>query len=469
MIVIIGAGTAGLTARREVARKTDDYILVDSGPMGTTCARIGCMPSKAFIQVANDFHRRKKFEQVGINGADTLSVDFKKVMTHTRQLRDRFTGGVLKGHEAFQDKIVRKHARFIDQETVDLEGEKVKFTKTIIATGSSPIIPQPWTPYKSHLLTTDEFFELETIPKKMAVIGLGVIGLELGQALHRLGVDVVGIGRDQGLGGLSSPKILELAKATLSDEMTISWGDAEIMGISDDNLLHIKVGDQDHYVERALVAVGRSPNIKNLNLQALNVKLDPRGLPEIDLSTFSLIEASHIYLVGDANNTRPILHEASDQGFVAGQAAITDNDSCFQQRTPLAITFCEPNIATCGRSYRNLIDSKVSFVTGAINFQSQGRALTKLSNNGMLEVYVETNTGELLGAELFCPNGEHLAHLLAWAISSKQTVFDLLMMPFYHPVLEEGLRTALREAARQVEGRREELNRCAENRPGDMN
>ena len=93
-VAIIGAGTSGLTARRQVAKKTDNYVVIDDGPLGTTCARVGCMPSKVLIQVANDFDRRLKFDQVGIQGGDQLSVNRAQVMEHVRALRDRFVRGV---------------------------------------------------------------------------------------------------------------------------------------------------------------------------------------------------------------------------------------------------------------------------------------------------------------------------------------------------------------------------------------
>lgn len=96
-VVIIGAGTAGLSARKVVSKYTQNYVVIDDGILGTTCARVGCMPSKAFIQVANDFHRRNSFQEIGIAGSEVLKVDSEKVMSHTRKLRDRFVRSVLNG------------------------------------------------------------------------------------------------------------------------------------------------------------------------------------------------------------------------------------------------------------------------------------------------------------------------------------------------------------------------------------
>ena len=105
-VAIIGAGTAGMTAFREVQKVTDDWVMIHSGPFGTTCARVGCMPSKLFIQAANDFHRRHKWNELGLHGADQLSVDWPAVMKRVQTFRDRFVGGVLKTIDSISNKII---------------------------------------------------------------------------------------------------------------------------------------------------------------------------------------------------------------------------------------------------------------------------------------------------------------------------------------------------------------------------
>ena len=114
-VAIIGAGTSGLSARREVARLTDSYVVIDEGELGTTCARVGCMPSKVLIQVAEDFHRRGHYDAIGITGGDSLAVDTTRVMSHVRSLRDRFVRGVRNDMESWiGDHLIRKRARFAD-------------------------------------------------------------------------------------------------------------------------------------------------------------------------------------------------------------------------------------------------------------------------------------------------------------------------------------------------------------------
>jgi dihydrolipoamide dehydrogenase len=316
--------------------------------------------------------------------------------------------------------------------------------------------------FKSSL--NNEYLSFDQYSYLQAFAGLGVIGLELGQALHRLGLKVVGIGRDSSLGGASSPEVLKAIKSQIGNEMTLEFGEAELMAINDQGKLEIKVAEKIIVVDRALVAVGRAPNLKGLNLDALGINLSPNGMPEVNQVNYSLKQAPHLFLAGDANGLRPLLHEAADQGFIAGQAIVHGLNSCFESRTPLAITFTEPNIASAGLRYHELIEAGIEFELGVTQFKSLGRAITKLENHGMAEVYINKQDGTLLGTEFFAPGAEHMVHLLALAIHQKMSVFDLLTMPFYHPVLEEGLRGALRDAASKVKSltgeRQLELKRC---------
>jgi dihydrolipoamide dehydrogenase len=457
-VAIIGAGTAGLTARREVAKKTDNYVVIDDGPMGTTCARIGCMPSKVLIQVANDFHRRYSLEEQGIQGH--LEINRAKTMNHVRNLRDRFVRGVKSSLPEWEDKLIRKRAKFIDKNTLDLGDELIKADKIIIATGSSPIIPAPWKDYQDYILTTDQLFEINELPETIAVIGLGVIGIELGQALNRLGVNVIAAGLGKEVGGVTEPELQDYIIKKLSEEMPIYTSGADLIGI-ENGKLKVQVDNKEFYVDKAIVAVGRSPNLKNLNLESLNIKLN-KGLPSFSSSSYSLTEAENIYLVGDVNAERPILHEAADEGFIAGHNAVNRN-YCFKKRPNIAITFADPNIATIGKRYKEIVDENKNFVTGFVSFEGQGRSIVKLKEKGMLKIFADKYTGEILGSELFAPDGEHLAHLIAWGMAMKLTVDEMLTMPFYHPVVEEGLRTALRDAKSQLENPKAfELFQCSD-------
>ena len=292
-VIIIGAGTAGLTARKEVAKVTDNYLVIDDGPLGTTCARVGCMPSKVLIQAANDFHRRKSFQKEGIHGAESLSVNHAEVLSHVRALRDRFTGGVVRSHAEWEHKLSRSRAHIVDTNTLRIGEEKVRFKKLIIATGSRPVIPANWLPYKDNFIDTNTFFELESFPKSMAVIGLGVIGLELGQALHRLGVEVTAFTMGKGLGGLTDPELQEYTSENLSKEMLVHYNGVEIEGKNDRGQLVLKADGKTYEVDKVLVSVGRKPNLDKLGFE--NLGIESLHAPDIDINTMQLKAAPHIF------------------------------------------------------------------------------------------------------------------------------------------------------------------------------
>lgn len=449
-VAIIGAGTAGLTAQEFVVQKTDNYVIIDDGPLGTTCARVGCMPSKALISVANDFHKCLFFDEYGISGVESLRPDYSRIMARVRMLRDEFAGGVVHEMSPFMDKLIRKRARFVDPNKLDLGDETIRAEKIIIATGSKPWIPEKWQPYRDFIIDTDQFFELEDLPQKMAVFGLGPIGIELGQALHRLGIDIIAFSRRKTAGGLTDPDLQAYAFKHFSKEMDIKLGTAEIYRRSGKGVV-VGCESGEWTVDRILLATGRRPVVQDLGLENLGVELDDRGMPPFDPGTLQIKDLP-VFLAGDVNGLKPILHEAADDGTICGYNATADSISCFQKRTPLAITFSSPDIAISGLSHKELTARGIEFVTGNASWEGLGRARMILGKAaGIARIYGAKKDGRLLGAELMAPAGEHMGHLLAWAVGAGLTAAQALTMPFYHPVPEEALRSALGQILKQID------------------
>jgi dihydrolipoamide dehydrogenase len=308
------------------------------------------------------------------------------------------------------------------------------------------VVPAPWRALGGRLLTSDTLFEQETLPARMAVIGLGAIGVEIAQALSRLGVEVAGFDGAQTVAGLGDPAVSSVAIDLLRQEFPLHLGaNAELDAAGDG--VRVRAGDVEVTVDRVVAALGRRPNVDDIGLETLGVELDKRGQPPVDPGTQQIGDLP-VFLAGDANGHAPLLHEAADEGHIAGHNATRDTPACFARRTPLAIVFSDPNIASVGRRFQALDDG--SYFAGEVRFDNQGRARAAQHNRGILRVYAGRDDGRLLGAELCAPAGEHLAHLLALAVQQSLTVRELLRLPFYHPVLEEGLRTALRDLASQL-------------------
>ena len=441
-VAIIGAGSAGLYALSQVRRTTDNWVLIDGGELGTTCARVGCMPSKVAVQIAEDLHRRKIFDREGIEGGEALSLDTQAVMEHIQDLRDVFVDKVLSNSidQMSEAQFIEANARFLAPDRLEVAGEQIRARAIIVATGSKPVVPEAWRSFGERVLTTDEFFEQEDLPRSMAVIGLGVIGLELGQALARMGVETTGFEATDRIGGLADPAVNQAAIDIIGKEFPIHLGVPAEVSEGGDGQLRVSAGEREVLVDRVLVCMGRRPNVAGLGLDTLGVPLDEFGVPEYDRHTMRVGDLP-VFLAGDVTGERPLLHEAADEGRIAGFNALRDEPVAFERKTSLAITFSDPNIVTVGACLDELDEAETAI--GEVRFGPLGRALIMGRNRGLLRVYAERSSGRLLGAAMCVPGGEHLGHLLALAIAQGMTVFDLLKLPFYHPTLEEGLQAAL--------------------------
>jgi dihydrolipoamide dehydrogenase len=447
-VVIVGAGTAGLAALREVKKRTGNFILINDGAWGTVCARVGCMPSKTLIEAANAFHRRGAFEEFGIRGAESLAVDIPAVLQRVRRLRDDFVASTLKTTDALGERAISGRARLLGVGRLAVNDREFRTRNIIIATGSHPVVPDAWRPFAKQLLTTDTLFEQETLPPRMAVIGLGPIGIEMAQSLSRLGIEVVAFEAGTNIAGLSDPRVNATAIDLLTREFAVHLGEkADLEVIEGGGGVRVSINESETAVDSVLIGLGRRPNISHLGLETLGVKLDEHGLPPVDPHTMQIGDLP-VFLAGDADGNTLLLHEAADEGHIAGINATRAGPAFFSRRTPLSIIFADPGIAMIGKRFESGGDSNM--LTGEVDFRHQGRARAGQRNRGILRIYAEPESGRLLGAEMCAPAAEHMAHLLALAVDRSLTVHDMLRLPFYHPVLEEGLRTALRELAAQL-------------------
>lgn len=442
---IIGAGTVGLTALGLIKKHTDDYVLIQAGAFGTTCARVGCMPSKALIHAANHFYHAKLSELVGVSGAASLQVDQGVVMQRVRRFRDRFTSGIKAAttDDLPAENLLLGAARFVAANQLEVNGQIIEAERIIIGTGSSPIVPDAWRDKLGDcLLTSDNLFELEVLPKRIAVIGLGVIGLELGQALSRLGVEVIGFEASDNVCGVHHPQVSAKIAQLLAKEFQIYTGKTVDIDV-DLNGIRLVRDDQSFEVDAVLVTMGRKPNIDQLGLKHLGVKLDQYGVPPFDPQTMQVADLP-IFLAGDASGYRPILHEAGDEGKIATLNALAfPNIQSTQRKTLLGISFIEPGVAYFGLRYNEL--DRANCVTAEFDLHcNNGRAIVMDQDQGLICLFADKKSGCLLGGEIVMHQAEHIAHLLAWCVQQQMTVAQILQMPFYHPVLEEAVESALK-------------------------
>jgi dihydrolipoamide dehydrogenase len=456
-VAIIGAGTAGMVAYQRVRKVTDKVVLIEGDQYGTTCARVGCMPSKLLIAAAENAQQMRLGELFGVS-AGAIGVDGRRVMERVRTERDRFVASVIDSVEEFPERHrLKGHARFVGPNCL-LVGDniEVQAERIIIATGSRPNIPGFLNEAADRLVVNDDIFEWQDLPGSVAVFGPGVIGLELGQALSRLGVRVRMFGVGGSVGPIQDDAIRDYALKTFNDEFPLD-PDSDVKKVErvEDGVaitfVNDKAGEKTETFDYLLAATGRRPNIDGLDIQNAGIELDEKGMPLFDPHTLRCGQ-SHVFIAGDANNRLPLLHEAADEGRIAGDNAASYPDvRTGLRRTPLAVVFTDPQIATVGLTVHQVSERcRGCFAVGGVSFEDQGRSRVIGKNRGLLRVYGEHGSGLFMGAEMFGPAAEHIAHLLAWSAQRRLTVSEMLEMPFYHPVVEEGLRTALKDLNRNL-------------------
>ena len=454
-VAVIGAGTAGLAAYRAAKAAGKRALLIESTVYGTTCARVGCMPSKLLIAPAEAAHMLERFPAFGLAVDGPLKIDGRAVMARVQRERDRFVGFVTRGVDEMpaSDRIFGR-ASFVDDRTLAIDGGPTIAARTVvIATGSTPSYPPIWKSLGDRLITNDQIFELDDLPTSVAVFGPGVIGLELGQALHRLGVRVKVFGRGGGVGPIGDPAILSEAHKVFGADFYLDTdAHADVRRDGDQVVVEFKGldgTDQVEHFDYLLAATGRMPNVRNIGLENTSLERDAHAVPLFDRGTLQC-GTSSIFIAGDVNNDVPVLHEAADEGRIAGEnAAHFPAVRQGLRRAPLGVMFTDPQVMIVGGGYRAV--QHRPHVVGRVSFEDQGRSRVFLRNQGLLHVYAEIGTGRFLAAEMIGPEAEHIGHLLAWSLQMNCTIAQMLEMPFYHPVVQEGLRTALRDAQARLD------------------
>lgn len=442
-VAIIGAGTAGLAAERAARKAGARTLLIDDGFKGTLCATTGCMPSKLLIAAARANADLAKARTMGID-VPTAQVNGQRVMARLQAERDHFVRATKASYgDLPRGTCIDARARFVAPDRLELsDGRQVSARSVIIATGSVPLIPEPYRGLGSHIVTNETLFDLDDLPESLAVLGAGPLGVELAQAMGRLGVRVTLFDKGKRLAKIRCDTVHASFEPIFAQDVTLRLGCEPQPSVQDDAVWLTWDGGRDRF-DRVLVATGRIPALKELNLKAAGLRLDQNGVPEFDRQTMQCAD-SPIFLAGDADADAPVLHEASLDGLIAGTNAARFPAVQSHDRPPaFTITFTDPPIAAIG------LPADECALNAHGDYSDQGRARVEVRAEGMLRLGADRN-GRLVGADLGVPGGDHMAHLLTWAIMAEKTASDLLSMPFYHPTLEEGLKPALRSLCRQA-------------------
>lgn len=459
-VLIIGAGSAGIEAYKSATAQSKDCVIVDSGPLGTTAQRSGELPTSLLMSAAMSLHSLVSLKDSGITFQSTLKADTSNVLSSLRSVRARVTSDVLSFmYRIPEGKRIRGNAKFIDDHTVSVDNHTIiSFQTAVIATGSSPLVTYEQSRLKN-ILTTNEFFELDNLPESVAIFGSSKIGLELGQALSYLGVDVVVFGQRK-LWSLTDDSVLAAAYQMLSSKFNLNV-DTFITSMEDETdgsgyaIYYIDDRNYENYLhmQSVVAATDRIPNVGGMNLQKIGVKLTRTGCIKTDPYTLCS-SVPHIFAAGDVCHERYQSSVAISEGSHAGKnAALYPNILNRHQQIRVDIVFTDPVLAIVGKTLNEMRqyakETGDSFIVTEVRL-ALGYYRGLREDGGMISMYTSKKSHMILGAEICAYKGDKIASLLAMSMENNLTVDILANYAFYNMTAESVISQAARKALKKL-------------------
>lgn len=456
-VLIIGGGPGGYVAAIRAAQLGKEVTLVDkSASLGGVCIKHGCIPSKALIHVADLTWQIQEMEDLGLK-VQGLEIDLAKIQEWKR---NNVVGRLTKGLSFLCDKngieFIQGEASFESVNQVNLKTEdgwqKLEFQDAIIASGSTPLEVPGFKFDGDLILSSKEALALTQIPERLAVIGGGYIGLELGTVYAKLGSKVTVIEMmDQLLPG--TPKelvgVVQRKLRKLSVGVHLNSKAKRFETTKEGVATTAKSGNEEISVEsnKVLVTVGRRPFTAGLGLKKIGVELDGKGFIKVDQRLRTNVD--HIYAIGDIAGQPMLAHKASWEGEIAAEV-IAGHDSQKDQQPIPAVIFTDPEIATVGMTEEEAQEHGYKPLVGKFPFTASGRALTTDKTDGFIKVVADEKTKRVLGVHLVGPQASDLISEAALAIKMGATLANVAETIHPHPTYPESLIEACEAALKKA-------------------
>lgn len=452
-LVVIGAGPGGYVGAIRAAQLGLNVACIEQeGPLGGTCLRVGCIPSKAMLESSERFWEAKeRFAAHGIR-CEHLDLDLSAMLRRKDQVVTTLTKGV----EALfkKNKVTRYlgHGRIAGPGRVKVESAKEVLEVTakwvLIATGSKPAGLPGVNLDQDRVVTSTEALSFKEIPSHLVVIGGGYIGLELGSVWRRLGAKVTVLEfLDRILFGLDSDIAADAKKLFEKQGLVFRLGCKVTSARTEGSECVVESeGAEPVKCDRVLLAIGRKPNTDNLGLETVGIKPDPKG--SIPVNERLATSAEGFYAIGDVIAGPMLAHKAEDEGIACVEYLATGHGHVNYDAIP-AVVYTHPEIGAVGKTEDQLKDTGVEYKKGLFPFRGNGRARTLGDVDGWIKVLADAKTDRILGVHILGPHAGDLINEAATAISFSASSEDLARTCHMHPTLGE----ALREAALAVSGR----------------
>lgn len=439
--IVIGAGPGGYVAAIRAAQLGQKVTIVEKGNLGGVCLNVGCIPSKALLNVSHRFEQAQHGADLGIT-AENVSLDFDKVQSFKGSVVSKLTGSVeslLKGNKV---EIVRGEAYFVDEHSLrvmdDKSAQTYNFKNAIVATGSRPI-QIPNFEFGGRILDSTGALNLQEVPKKLVVVGGGYIGSELGTAYANFGTEVTILeGAKEILGGFEKQMVAPVKKEMKAKGMIIETEALAKSAEETDNGVKVtyEVKGEEKTIEAdyVLVTVGRRPNTDELGLEEVGVKLTDRGLVEVDKQSRTSVDS--IYAIGDIVPGLPLAHKASYEAKVAAEAIAGQNSEVDYIGMP-AVCFTEPELAQVGYTEAQAKEEGLDIKASKFPYQANGRALSLNDTNGFVKLVTLKEDDTLIGAQVVGTNASDVIAELGLAIEAGMNAEDIALTVHAHPTLGE--------------------------------
>ena len=447
-LLVIGAGPGGYVCAIRAAQLGVDTVIVEAKKLGGVCLNVGCIPSKALIHAADEFHAAAQLSlgksQLGISaGAPTL--DLKTTIAWKDQIVGRLTSGVSGLLKRGKVKIVIGPAKFRDGKTVAVETETgtqiIRAESVVIATGSAPVA-LPFLPFGGPVISSTQALALSALPERLVVVGGGYIGLELGTAFAKLGSHVTIVEAEPRILPLYDGELTRPVARRLADlgVQTLTGAKARGLAPKGDALL-VETEDAKEIrlpADKFLVTVGRAPLIEGWGREELALDMDGKF---IRIDEHCRTSMRGVYAIGDVTGEPMLAHRAMSQGEMVAEIVAGRNRSWDKRAIP-AICFTDPEIVAVGASPDEARRSGADIKVALFPFSANGRAMTKRAEEGFVRVVARADNHLLLGVQAVGHDVAELAAAFALALEMGARLEDIAGTIHAHPTLGEAFHEA---------------------------
>ena len=443
-VAIIGGGPGGYVSAIRLAQLGKKVALIEKERLGGACLNRGCVPMKAYLAVAKPLREVNKGSRMGIVG--TAAVDFKRVQSWKDGIVERSRRGLesIMRHDGVE--VISGSAALEGPGKVRLSsGEIVSADSVVIATGSRPTDLRGIRFDGNRILSSDDIFRLNELPGRLAIVGGGVIGIEMASAFSQMGVKISVVEMmDQILPGWSSDLIapvqdsltkggVEIRTATRVEKVEYSNGALQIS----------LEGGGAIEADRLLVAVGRKPNVEGIGLEKAGIALDEKGFIKVDSRFETSVQG--IYAIGDVIGLPYLAHKSSEQGLWCAEIIAGIKDAHIPAPIP-SVVYSDPEIATVGVSEEEARKRGIPAVVGKFNFAASSRALTLGRVEGFVRLIGDGSDALLIGAEIVGQGASDLISECSMAMRCSLTLEEISSSVHPHPTLSEAIMEAARTA-----------------------